>query len=81
MFALDSDNELTKEKEELRLLQKKYESLDSCIDKSREKELCAISDFIRGQKKRKKQKSAHLRPVAFARFNTRIGEPKRDRSP
>ncbi len=74
MFALDSDNSNSEEEECQRILQQ-FENLDSCLNSSGEKELCAISDLVRGQPK-KKVKSTHQRPTAFIRFNTRLGKPK-----
>ena len=54
LLALDSD-EYTKETKEFEMLQKKFQNLDSCIDDSREPELCSIADIIKGRH-RKKQK-------------------------
>ena len=63
MFALDNE--------------KQYDSLDSCIDDSRESDLFAISQLIRGQQPQKKrQKRKHLKPIVAVRFNTRLGKAK-----
>ena len=72
LFALDDDEE---DKAEHEALVKHFESLDECLDKSRKKECCTITDIIRGRPK-KKVKKQHLKPVAFLRFNTRKGKPK-----
>ena len=56
MFALDNE--------------KQYNSLDSCIDDSRESDLFAILQLIRGQQPQKKrQKRKHLKPIVAVRFN------------
>ena len=57
------------------MLQKKFQNLDSCIDDSREPELCSIADIVKGRH-RKKQKIANAKPIAFMRFNTKKGKPK-----
>ena len=53
-----------------------FDSLDACLNASREQEPCSIASLIRGQPKAKKQKARHLKPLAFVRFNTRQGKPK-----
>ena len=43
LFALDDDEE---DKAECEALVKHFESLDECLDKSREKECCTTADII-----------------------------------
>ena len=57
-----------------------YDSLDECIDdaQAQSKDLFSLMDFVRGRKKppAKKRKTTDLKPIAFVRFNTRMGKAK-----
>ena len=58
---------------------KRFDSLDSAIDKSIEQELFPINDVIRGLRKppTKRRKTTDRKPIAFVTFNTRsAGKPK-----
>jgi hypothetical protein len=52
------------------------DDLDGCIDASRQAELCSIASLIHGRKPAKRQKNSDLKPIAFVRFNTKIGKPR-----
>ena len=65
LFSLDGENKQS---------QQMLESLDSCTDKSMEKELQSIAAVIRGQNK--KQPTKHAKPIAWMRFDTRVGKAK-----
>ena len=54
----------------------RYETLDDCINDSYAADLCSIASIVRGHNRNKRVKVAHLRPVAFVRFNTSLGKPK-----
>ena len=55
-----------------------YSSLDKCINATKKPDMFPIASLIRGhpQYKAKRQKSVHLKPVAFVRFNTKRGKGK-----
>ena len=53
-----------------------YGTIDECIDDSRKNELFSIASLIHGHAKPKRQKTVHLKPLAFVRLNTRHGKPK-----
>ena len=55
-----------------------YDHLDKCIDDSREGELFSIAQLLKGQPliSAKRRKTAHLKPVAIVRFNTKLGKAK-----
>ncbi len=57
-------------------LNKKFKELDSCINASNEPEQCSIADIVRGQPQKKKVKTTNIKPIAFVRFNTKLGKPK-----
>ena len=65
MFALDEPNE-------------SFKGLDKLIDKSLEDDMFPIAQLVKGhpKNKQKRQKTVHLKPVAFAHFNTRLGKGK-----
>ena len=72
MFALDDiKRHVESEQDEF------YDSLDGCIDISRQPELCSIASLIRGHDHpTKRQKTVHYKPIAFVQLNTRHGKPK-----
>ena len=56
-----------------------YDTIDDCIDESRESELFSIAKYIQSPKRTKRLKvgpSKEVKPVAFIRFNTRLGKAK-----
>ena len=68
MFALDDESD--------------YQDLDACIDEARQQstDMFSIVDLVRGRTKvpnsTKRRKTADLKPIAFVRFNTRMGKAK-----
>jgi hypothetical protein len=62
--------------EEFINLNKKFKDLDLCINASNEQEMCSIADIVRGQHQKKKVKTTNMKPIAFVRFNTKLGKPK-----
>ena len=52
-------------------------ALDDCIDSSLQAESFSLANLIHGRNKPvKRQKTVDLKPIAFVRFNTRLGKPK-----
>ena len=63
LFSLDSE--------------KKFSSLDDCINTAYGEELFSIKDYIQGQRKPKKKKYLDKKPIVFVRFNTKhSGRPR-----
>ena len=65
---------------ELNVSDEEFDSLDECINAARNnsKEMFAIADLIRGRGKpppQKRRKNSDLKPLVFARFNTKLGKP------
>ena len=52
-----------------------YASLDECIEAATTKEFYSIANLIRGHQQ-KKQKTTDVKPIAFARLNSRLGKAK-----
>ena len=53
-----------------------HRSLDDCINHSYSAECYSIHSLIRGQRSVKKVKTGHLKPIAYAQFNTTLGKTK-----
>ncbi len=56
-----------------------YQSLDACINAEYEKthEMFSLNRFARGQNQHKRRKTVDLKPVVFARFETKTGSRKK----
>ncbi len=56
-----------------------YQSLDACINAGYEKthEMFSLNRFARGQNQQKRRKTADMKPVVFARFETKHGSRKK----
>ena len=52
-----------------------HHSLDQCIDASREQDMFSIAKHNRGHKQKRRETSDN-KPIAFIRFNTRLGKAK-----
>jgi len=52
-----------------------FSDLNDCIDQSCRAETFSVADLVRGCQP-KRQKTEDLRPTAFVRFNTSLGEAK-----
>ena len=72
LFASDEANE----EDSMDCSENSCDDLDECIDASRQAELCSIASLIHGRKPAKRQKKSDLKPIAFVRFNTKLGKPK-----
>jgi hypothetical protein len=75
MFAFSDDDSSLDSISECSDTSYQFESLDQALD------LHALGPLIRGQRPNKRPKidensQLDLRPIAFVRFNTRVGKPK-----
>ena len=77
LFALDSfsDSDSMSDSSSSSSSMEGFKDLDDCINQSNESKTLSISSLIHGRKP-KRQKTEDLRPIAFVRFNTRLGKPK-----
>jgi len=68
----------TSNEQELFVTTAEYDSLDSCIDDAAQHspDLFSIVNLVRGHSPRKRQKTKDLKPIVFARFNSRLGKAK-----
>ena len=72
LFAIDDSSTCSKESCD----ESHFSTLDECIDAANSKDMFPLSQLIRGHRPTKRQKTKDLKPLAFVRFNTRIGKPK-----
>ena len=52
-----------------------YQSLDECIETASSREFYSLAQLIRGQPT-KKAKTSDVKPIVFARLNSRLGKAK-----